>query len=119
MSTSALDSLKPQHVCIEDVTDGHTKEGFEDGRSLTVDGRELLVMVVSSVFEGKQSIERHQLVHDCFRTELDSGKMHSIQIRAWTPTQWAKKGSPTTWPEKGTKYIPASEDHSPKNSGGL
>lgn len=115
-TSSVLGSLKPRYTLIEDVSDGHTIEGFKDGRSLTEDGRELLVLVVSDMFEGRSLVERHQLVQDCFKEDLESGNIHAIQIRAWTVKKWIKKGSPLEWPDKQTKFIPAHDDQTPENS---
>ena len=88
----------PVHVWVEDVTDGHAQQGFEDGRALAADGQELCVLAVTDQFKGKTPVERHQIVHDCFVAELESGAIHSIRIRAWTEKQWTKKGSPHSWP---------------------
>eukprot|EP00587_Corethron_hystrix_P000475 CAMPEP_0113313788 /NCGR_PEP_ID=MMETSP0010_2-20120614/10080_1 /TAXON_ID=216773 ORGANISM="Corethron hystrix, Strain 308" /NCGR_SAMPLE_ID=MMETSP0010_2 /ASSEMBLY_ACC=CAM_ASM_000155 /LENGTH=92 /DNA_ID=CAMNT_0000169887 /DNA_START=263 /DNA_END=538 /DNA_ORIENTATION=- /assembly_acc=CAM_ASM_000155 len=40
------------HLCISDVTDGHAAAGFLDGRALAAEGREALILAVSSRFEG-------------------------------------------------------------------
>ena len=85
------------HASIKEVTDGHTVEGFADGRAQAADGRELLVLVVSESFEGQLPLKRHQLVHAAFQDELDTGSIHSMRIKAWTPAQWGAKGQPMSW----------------------
>jgi stress-induced morphogen len=84
-------------VNVADVTDGHTLAGFEDGRAQTLDGRELVVLVVSNQFEGITLLERHRMVHEPLHSELESGEIHSIAIRAWTTKEWEAKGCPRSF----------------------
>lgn len=46
-------------------------------------------IVVSGAFEGKRSIERHQLVYDCLG-RLMGNEIHAMSIRAHTPDEWHK-----------------------------
>mmetsp|Transcript_5105 Transcript_5105/g.6038 ORF Transcript_5105/g.6038 Transcript_5105/m.6038 type:complete len:95 (-) Transcript_5105:317-601(-) len=56
-------ALSPlDHLCLVDVSDGHTVEGFKDGRAHKPDGVELFVLAVSENFVGKSPVERHQMV---------------------------------------------------------
>ena len=41
--------------------------------------------VVSPVFEGKITIQRHRMVLDLFQAEIDSGEVHALTLRTNTP----------------------------------
>lgn len=49
------------------------------------------VVVVSELFEGKRSVQRHQLVYQQLQEEL-SGPVHALAIHAFTPQEWQEKG---------------------------
>eukprot|EP00204_Picochlorum_oklahomense_P004945 CAMPEP_0118804946 /NCGR_PEP_ID=MMETSP1161-20130426/25313_1 /TAXON_ID=249345 /ORGANISM="Picochlorum oklahomensis, Strain CCMP2329" /LENGTH=75 /DNA_ID=CAMNT_0006733803 /DNA_START=39 /DNA_END=263 /DNA_ORIENTATION=- len=56
-------ALEPvEHLCLVDVSDGHTVEGFKDGRAHKPDAIEFFALVVTNNFEGKTRVERHQMV---------------------------------------------------------
>mmetsp|Transcript_11260 Transcript_11260/g.12907 ORF Transcript_11260/g.12907 Transcript_11260/m.12907 type:complete len:120 (+) Transcript_11260:241-600(+) len=89
-------ALEPvEHLCLVDVSDGHTVEGFKDGRAHKPDAIEFFALVVTNNFEGKTRVERHQMVNSPLNEYFASGDIHAMQIRAWTPEQWEKKGKPT------------------------
>ena len=86
-------------LSITDRTDGHAAAGFLDGRALDPNGADLQVLVVSETFAGRAPIERQRLVNGqgtLLGEELTSGRVHSMQLKCWTPMQWAKKGKPLT-----------------------
>lgn len=102
------------HVCVSDVSDGHTYAGYADGRALSKDGLELLVLVVDDGFEGMNTLERHRHVNNILWEEFQSNKIHSLQIKAQTVKQWEARGRPATFrpgtacsqytlPEKGDR----------------
>lgn len=82
------------HLCYADCTDGHAIAGAEDGRALRADGRDIQALVVSSCFEGQDSLARQQLVNRVLSPHILSGRLHSVQMRCWTPAQWEKLGRP-------------------------
>lgn len=47
-------------------------------------------LVVSSAFESKSMIEQHQLVFQILKTEVDSGEVHALTLKTYTPTQYSK-----------------------------
>lgn len=49
------------------------------------------VVVVSTHFEGKRLVPRHQMINQALQAEFDRG-MHALSIQAMTPDEWAKKG---------------------------
>ena len=102
-------------LSLADVSDGHAVEGFKDGRALRADGRDLIVLVVTTLFEGMSPLERQRLVNGVLADELATGVVHSLQARCWTPQQWQRKGEPRAIAsQKGsTKAEPASPSSSP------
>jgi acid stress-induced BolA-like protein IbaG/YrbA len=49
------------------------------------------VIVVSKQFEGLLSLKRHRLVMDLFHKEIETGEVHALSIKAFTPEQWKQK----------------------------
>lgn len=43
--------------------------------------------IISSAFEGKRAIARHQLVYQCLGS-LMGNEIHAMSIRAHTPGEW-------------------------------
>lgn len=68
------------HVCVSDVSDGHTKAGALDGRALNKDGLELLILMVSDVFVGKSTLDRHRYVNSLLWDKFEDGSIHSVQV---------------------------------------
>jgi acid stress-induced BolA-like protein IbaG/YrbA len=48
-------------------------------------------VVVSSGFEGKRSLARHQMVYATLG-ELMGGEIHALSIKAFTPEEWEQAG---------------------------
>ena len=46
--------------------------------------------VISTAFEGKRALQRHQLVYSVlgYRVGRD---IHALSIQAWTPDEWAER----------------------------
>lgn len=49
------------------------------------------VLVVSDEFEGLMSLKRHRKVMDLFQTEIKTGEVHALSIKAFTKEQWKEK----------------------------
>ncbi len=49
--------------------------------------------VVSPAFEGKLMIEQHRMVMATVQKEIDSGEVHALTMKTYTPAQWEKFGS--------------------------
>ena len=47
-------------------------------------------MVVSSIFEEKIMIEQHRAVLDLFQKEIDSGELHALSLKTYTPEQYRR-----------------------------
>jgi acid stress-induced BolA-like protein IbaG/YrbA len=94
-STALAQACDPVlHLCWADITDGHAVAGAKDGRALRADGRDVQALIVSSRFEGMSPIERQRHVNAVLDAHLVSGKLHSLQLRCWTPAQWERLGKP-------------------------
>jgi acid stress-induced BolA-like protein IbaG/YrbA len=49
-------------------------------------------VVISKAFEGKPMIAQHRLVMATVQKEVDSGEVHALTIKTFTPEQYAKYG---------------------------
>ncbi len=77
-----IDALSPSHIEVLDESHNHAvKPGAES---------HFKVVLVSSVFDGKASVARHQLVYGALKAELASG-LHAVAITARTPAEWAAR----------------------------
>jgi len=47
------------------------------------------VIIVSSIFEGKKTLEKHQLVNEKLKPEIT--RLHAFSQKTFTPAQWEKK----------------------------
>lgn len=46
------------------------------------------VVVISDEFEGCASLKRHRMIMDLFQSEVSSGEVHALTIKAFTRLQW-------------------------------
>ena len=46
------------------------------------------VVVIAREFEGKMLLKRHRMVLDLFQSEIATGEVHALTIKAYTPEQW-------------------------------
>ncbi len=47
-------------------------------------------VVVSPAFQGKMMIEQHRLVFGVLQSEIDSGEVHALTLKTFTPDQYKK-----------------------------
>ncbi len=45
-------------------------------------------IVVSPLFEGKLTLERHRLVFSLVQSEVDSGELHALTLKTFTPEKY-------------------------------
>ena len=55
---------------------------------LTGGGDHYQAVVVSSQFAGKSLIQQHQLVYGTVREAMDSGAIHALALKTYTPETW-------------------------------
>ncbi len=73
-------SLAPSHLEVENESHQHSvKPGSQT---------HFRVVVVSSAFEGKSPVARHQMVYAALADELAAG-LHALAITSRTPSEWA------------------------------
>lgn len=48
------------------------------------------VRVVSGAFAGKTTMERHRMMMDLVRAEIDSGELHALTLKTHTPEELKK-----------------------------
>lgn len=48
------------------------------------------VVIVSPAFEGKIMIQQHRLVMELMKVEVDSGEVHALTMKTFTPDQYKK-----------------------------
>lgn len=69
------------------------KTGLPDAevqvQDLTGGGDHYQVVVVSSLFEGKGLVQRHQLVYRSLQTAMSSEAIHALTMKTYTPQDWA------------------------------
>ncbi len=56
------------------------------------DGRHWAATVVSTAFEGKRPIARHQLVYATLGQRIQTDEVHALSMKTYTPAEWAKQG---------------------------
>ena len=59
------------------------------------DGRHWTALVVSPEFEGKRSIQRHQLVYAGLGARMGR-EIHALSIQAYTPAEWQAQAGGAT-----------------------
>lgn len=49
-------------------------------------------VIVSPAFEGRLMIEQHRMVMALVQVEIDSGEVHALTLRTFTPKQYQALG---------------------------
>jgi len=57
---------------------------------LSGDGRHWYATIVSSEFEGKRLIQRHQRVYATLGGSMQTDEVHALSMKTYTPAEWAK-----------------------------
>ncbi len=56
------------------------------------DGQHFEGLVVSAEFAGKSRVQRQQRVYQTVRPQLDSGELHALSLKTFTPEEWSARG---------------------------
>jgi acid stress-induced BolA-like protein IbaG/YrbA len=59
-------------------------------RDLTGTGDHFEAHVVAAAFEGLGMLDQHQAVYGPLRDLLDSGALHALALKTYTPEQWKR-----------------------------
>jgi acid stress-induced BolA-like protein IbaG/YrbA len=52
------------------------------------DGRHWSAVIVSSEFEGKRLIARHQIVYATLGNRMQTDEVHALSVKTYTPQEW-------------------------------
>ena len=80
------------------VTPDSIKSGIEAGLAterveVVGDGQHFQALIVSSAFDGKSRIQRHQMVYAALGERMRE-EIHALSMRTLTPAEWNARGSP-------------------------
>jgi acid stress-induced BolA-like protein IbaG/YrbA len=59
--------------------------------ALEGDGRHWFATIVSSAFEGKRLIQRHQQVYATLGSRMQTDEVHALSMKTYTPAEWAQQ----------------------------
>lgn len=57
--------------------------------ALEGDGRHWYATIVSTEFEGKRPIARHQRVYKTLGEKMHTDEVHALSMKTFTPAEWA------------------------------
>jgi len=63
-----------------------------DHCTLEGDGRHWYATIVSSAFEGKRAIQRHQMVYATLGAKMHTDEVHALSMKTLTPAEWRRDG---------------------------
>jgi len=52
------------------------------------DGHHFEAVIVSAEFVGKNRVQRQQRVYQTIKDRLDSGEIHALSFKTFTPEEW-------------------------------
>ena len=58
------------------------------------DGRHWAAVIVSSEFEGKRQVQRHQRVYATLGARMQTDEVHALSMKTLTPAEWAASSTP-------------------------
>ena len=82
--------LDPRNI--EQLIAGALPDASVSVRDTTGTGDHFEARVVSPAFEGKTMVEQHKLVYAPLQALLQSGELHALALKTYTPEQWQKFG---------------------------
>jgi acid stress-induced BolA-like protein IbaG/YrbA len=57
------------------------------------DGRHWYATIVSTAFEGKRLIQRHQQVYATMGGRMQTDEVHALSMKTFTPAEWATQSA--------------------------
>lgn len=76
-----------------DAVEQLIRDGIPDARvTVTGDGSHFDAVVVSDEFAGKSLMQKQRLVMATVKPQIESGELHALSIKTFTPEQWADQG---------------------------
>jgi acid stress-induced BolA-like protein IbaG/YrbA len=52
------------------------------------DGQHFSAIVIAPQFAGIPMVKQHRLVNEAVKAHLNSGEIHALQLKTYTPDQW-------------------------------
>lgn len=80
-------------------------------RDTTGTGDHFEALVISPSFEGKSTVQQHQLVYAPLSELLKSGALHAFALKTFTPEQWKKKAGDGMRPELKSRLDEETRKH--------
>ena len=56
------------------------------------EGSHFDVLVIGDLFEGLRPVRKQQLVYAVLNERISDGSIHAVNIRTFTPGEWAERG---------------------------
>ena len=60
---------------------------------VTGDGSHFEAIVISDAFAGKNPIQKQRLVMATVKPQIESGELHALSLKTFTPDQWEEQGA--------------------------
>jgi acid stress-induced BolA-like protein IbaG/YrbA len=57
------------------------------------DGQHFSAVVIAPQFTGLTMIKQHRLINEALKARIDSGEIHALQLKTFTPDQWQQAKS--------------------------
>ena len=68
------------------------ENGIENAEAIVTGGEgKFEAIVISPAFEGLTMVKEHQLVYATVNSQIASGELHALSIKAFTPNEWKEK----------------------------
>ena len=77
-----IDALAPEYLDVSNESHMHSVPPDSETH--------LRVVAVSSAFENRRSVARHQQVYAALRQQLD-GPVHALALHTYTPAEWRER----------------------------
>jgi len=84
ITAKLAEALGPNHLTVENESHKHSVPPNSETH--------FKVVVSSDQFEGKRSVQRHQLIYGLLQDDLANG-VHALALHTYTPEEWAKIAS--------------------------
>jgi len=53
------------------------------------DGHHFEAVIVSAEFAGKNRVQRQQRINQVLKAHFDSGELHALSMKTYTPEEWS------------------------------
>lgn len=89
-------AFSPEHL--EVINESHMHSGPPDRET------HFKVVLASAAFDGKRSVQRHQMIYAELGEELKNG-LHALALHTYTPAEWAETGVAPASPDCQHKRV--------------